>query len=729
MSTTINKNLGHVTAYAYAKAGGYTGTEAEFQTLLGNIAIDLAEIENLTVVVNTLPAGSSATSSYSDGVLTLGIPRGDTGEVSDADLAEALEDYVEKTTLDDYAQIDGYYSDMTVGDAEQLISSMYVEDSEPYSFRTTGGSADVGNREYVDAIVGGTIAWNQLVRIPNGTKTDRGVTATIDTSTGVISLSGTSATSFAAVFDNFSAVNGHKYIRTYKVLTNPNSVTIRPHAFNINWNGISEMVNASDTISTGCGVSGFTSGTVLDGITMKANIFDLTQMFGSTIADYIFSLETANAGAGVAWFKKLFPNDYYEYNAGELISVSGLQSHDMVGFNAINPDNYIIGTGAHYNVNPGVTLSTGGGSNRATSEGTNPIAVNIKVGWAGVTYISEPLIKGQTYQFTATTAVRTTEDIRMSTYLVDENNTVISRIANYLTPNTFNTLITPSMDGERFAIYVGSASAQIVTVTDMCLHLTWSGWRNGEYEPYQKHSYPLDDSLTLRGIPKLDAQNNLYYDGDEYKSDGSVTRKYGVYTITGNETWQYYENQQYFYAAVDIGAKPHNSDVLGLAIMADYAEVGVFNASTPNKSFVLNSNAHQSNNFYIKDISYGSDVNAFKAGIAGKQVVFALRTPTTETAEPYQEIQICDDFGTEEYVSTSIVPVGHNTRYPANLRDKLQHLPNLADNDGAYLIRQTNKQMSLELFRIPKAPTTDGTYTLKATVSGGTPTYTWEAEE
>ena len=28
-------------------------------------------------------------------------------------------------------------------------------------------------------------------------------------------------------------------------------------------------------------------------------LFDLTQMFGSTIADYIYSLEQANAGAGV----------------------------------------------------------------------------------------------------------------------------------------------------------------------------------------------------------------------------------------------------------------------------------------------------------------------------------------------------------------------------------------------------------------------------------------------
>lgn len=82
MSVEVNdKNLGHATAYAYAKAGGYTGTEEEFTALLGNIATDLAEIENLTVNVTTLPAGSSATASYADGVLSLGIPKGDKGNI------------------------------------------------------------------------------------------------------------------------------------------------------------------------------------------------------------------------------------------------------------------------------------------------------------------------------------------------------------------------------------------------------------------------------------------------------------------------------------------------------------------------------------------------------------------------------------------------------------------------------------------------------------------------
>lgn len=40
---------------------------------------DAEEIRNMTATATTLPEGSSATASYADGVLSLGIPRGDTG--------------------------------------------------------------------------------------------------------------------------------------------------------------------------------------------------------------------------------------------------------------------------------------------------------------------------------------------------------------------------------------------------------------------------------------------------------------------------------------------------------------------------------------------------------------------------------------------------------------------------------------------------------------------------
>ena len=73
-------NLGHATAYAYAVAGGYQGTEAEFEALLGNVSTDLAEIENISATATQLPEGSSPTATYTDGVISLGIPKGDSGD-------------------------------------------------------------------------------------------------------------------------------------------------------------------------------------------------------------------------------------------------------------------------------------------------------------------------------------------------------------------------------------------------------------------------------------------------------------------------------------------------------------------------------------------------------------------------------------------------------------------------------------------------------------------------
>lgn len=59
-------------------------------------------------------------------------------------------------------------------------------------------------------------------------------------------------------------------------------------------------------------------------------IFDLTQMFGSNVANYLYDLETQTAGAGVSLFKQIFYKDYYAYNAGGT----------WVSVASVNGDNY-----------------------------------------------------------------------------------------------------------------------------------------------------------------------------------------------------------------------------------------------------------------------------------------------------------------------------------------------------------------------------------------------------
>ena len=85
------------------------------------------------------------------------------------------------------AKTDGSYQSLNAGTADQLNATVGVTDKVPYNFRTSGGSADIGNR-LNDKIVGGTIAWNQL--FTNSETSSNGVIIS-NNQDGTITLNGT----------------------------------------------------------------------------------------------------------------------------------------------------------------------------------------------------------------------------------------------------------------------------------------------------------------------------------------------------------------------------------------------------------------------------------------------------------------------------------------------------------------------------------------------------------
>jgi hypothetical protein len=366
--------------------------------------------------------------------------------------------------------------------------------------------------------------------------------------------------------------------------------------------------------------------------------------------------------------------------------VSGLQSHDTVGFNQWDEE-YRFGT---YSTDSGEHMSSY--TDRLCSK--NPLKV----------------LPNTDYYFKTKSGITTG-----NMYFYDSDMNFISASIG-----CGNKMTTTPDNCQYMHISLGNTYGTKYN-NDVCVNLSWSSWRNGEYEPYAKHSYPLDNTLTLRGIPKLDSKWKLYFDGDEYLPDGTVNRRYGIVDL-GTLNWSYMGvAEKGFYTDAIF---KYSSNIMCINyVQCDGSEI--FAGTAPNKTIGLSSNGR----LRIKDTAY-TDATNFKTAMSGVYLLYELATPTTETAEPYHNIQLCDDFGTEEFVSTGIVPVGHKTRYPANLRDKLQHLPNLADNDGYYVVQQTDKQMSLVQFRIPQAPTTsDGLYVLKAVVDNGEPTYFWEQLE
>ena len=603
------------------------------------------------------------------------------------------------TKLEDYALTDGAYENMTVGNAEQLVSTVMTEDKVPYVFRTSGGSADIGNREN-DMLVGGTVGWNQLVQNGNFASTSWWIPAGANLS--VASNIGTvKATTYTGrLRANIPRYAGHKYFVTATMKSEVATSQVAAISFDNGNNMINVYLN-NDTnwakystiiaqLSDNSNAEGLrlaldyrSSG--WDNIYIKdVMLIDLTQMFGTEIADYIYGLEQANAGDGVAYMTHLFPKlngGYYPYCAPTLLSVANVSSHNMVGFNQF-----------------GGTISQGtiNGTTGADASAPSRCRTNFVSCFPSTTYGAN------------TTNLNDANKLIYEVFFYDINQNFISFVGKSLVSATFTTpancyylRITMRLSGNGNTVPADWADG-------VCINLSWSGYRNGEYESYRLNSYPLDSSLTLRGLPKKDADGNLYYDGDEYASDGTVTRRYGIVDL-GTLDWN---KGQYFSSS---GILSYVKIPTAGGIVANII-CPVFITKSRNEldGHTNNSISIQTDGLIVIYSEDYSDAATFKTAMSGVYLVYELATPTTESATPYQYTQIVDDFGTEEYVTTEQsgvkVPVGHRTFYQQNLRDKLQHLPDLADSDGTYLIHQSSSKMSLTPVNMAEYAKVNGSY-------------------
>lgn len=170
------------------------------------------------------------------------------------------------------------------------------------------------------------------------------------------------------------------------------------------------------------------------------------------------------------------------------------------------------------------------------------------------------------------------------------------------------------------------------------------------------YSYALDASLTLRGLIKYDATKGFYADGDTYNSDGTVDRRYGIVDL-GTLNWNYVS-----------GVTGWQSNVLSTAL--NYTNVNFI-----SDKYICVPWAQRADGC-LTCVSSGrlvlTDASQSLPSPTG-QLVYPLATPTTETAEPFDAIQITD--GTEEYITDCLAPVGHESKYYQNLRSKIEGLP------------------------------------------------------
>lgn len=411
--------------------------------------------------------------------------------------------------------------------------------------------------------------------------------------------------------------------------------------------GFNQLVDTTDTSVTvpsghkyiakinGTWSVGTSSGTALtvDG-SNNDMVIDLTQMLGSTIADYIVTQGNTN---GVAFFRKYFSADYYPFDSGSIRSVEGLVSHDMMGKNLLNPDPSEWHIGSTYrNIND-VVLK--GATARMTFVDRDT-SVDISGVYVGFAYddLNTSGATPQLYHWCIENGALASNTSNMSNNRGDQHE-LCQNVFIYPKDNeTFNKLFA------RYYIQVEFGS----TATD--------------YEPYTKHSYPLDSTVTLRGLLKLE-DGKLKADGDIYKADGTVTRKYGAVDL-GTLNWSYDSDNGFCYAPFDLPRAYEGKGYQYVCAHNKFVYSGTdINWNSPTDGLWVCPQAISSaSRIYAHDSVYTS-ASDFKTAMNGVMLVYELNEPTTDTAQPYAKNQKVSPSGTEEYVTTSVVPVGHNTEY------------------------------------------------------------------
>lgn len=225
------------------------------------------------------------------------------------------------------ADKDGYYQKMTSGFSNNLVGRGEGKAAQ-FIFRTSGSTQSIEDGvAHIESIKGNTIVWNQLAR-DKGSHHENEITFTSN-GDGSYSLqtaldsSATVNTAFEIARANNCA--GHKILICGAPATSTSTSYCLKSEDGYKETGDGVIFTSSiDSNSIFIYVS---KGTIINSTTkFKPQVFDLTRMFGP-----------GNEPATIAEFRKLFPEEYYSYNAGEMRSFVA-EAIETTGFNQWNEE-------------------------------------------------------------------------------------------------------------------------------------------------------------------------------------------------------------------------------------------------------------------------------------------------------------------------------------------------------------------------------------------------------
>lgn len=338
--------------------------------------------------------------------------------------------------------------------------------------------------------------------------------------------------------------------------------------------------------------------TSTNGLRFQPQAFDLTRLFGA-----------GNEPTTIEEFKSSFPDSYYPYSEPEVRNVKTIAIH-TVGFNQWD-ERWELG---------GLNYETG----QTTDDNTKGRSVNYFDVLPSTAYYCHTIAN------TTTNASGVKGAVNIVWY--DSNKSFIKY-------QVFTNTILKSPSNARYAkIYTYAGDVNAIFRAGICINLSHSGVRNGEYEPYVKHVRQLPE--IIKNFP--DGMNGNANVWDEINAESWIKR-WGVVDLGSID--------DYTYTGSAFRSSFLKSKMSSVATLGDYNENMICElydndrwSNSPYKIQFTVNNGY----LWINNPDY-TDIDSFKAAMSGVLLYYELlepiETPITEAIQLDYEV---DDFGTEK---------------------------------------------------------------------------------
>ena len=372
-------------------------------------------------------------------------------------------------------------------DIGQGITHQFETDSETAYQKTvpTGGKL-----MSVKNIGGRSIVFNQVVNLNNfrPNYTVNGVTFT-KLDNGKFVANGTATGGDAYFSDSFIPIKGHVYLEK----SCPKGGSAETYRSYITGSGVVMDTNYGSGVIAPINVDArvyivplmVKSGATVNNLVVYPQIYDLTAMFGS-----------GNEPTSVEEFEKMFPAEYYPYNAGEIVS-AGTESIVEQGKNLLNADDYY----AAYKQSDGSYLNNS----------SDFAGINIPIGnYIGKTLIAtlKATVSSQPTSFFWLARINGTriESSYEKGERVLANTTGIAKLA-----------VTPKTQNDTLAMSFGQGRGDVI-VRDIQIEL---GDTPTAYAPFHRNEYPIPEAI--RALPGYGVEGNAVdYEAKTYTQNNAI---------------------------------------------------------------------------------------------------------------------------------------------------------------------------------------------------------------